>query len=140
MSFSTIKPYFQEALSAVHPDLKEWEDAFNLDNIPSSVLDKSWHIRLQPSSYVRAAHTSLLFRAPVTLSICFKGYRNPKEAVDTALEFADAIIKECTNPVRRLNQPKIKNVLPGIVDVREMGTTNDNVCVLELSFNCDVIQ
>lgn len=139
MSFSTLRPYFQERMLAVDTELREWEDAFNIENIPSSILDKSWHIQFLPFSYnTGGAQTCLSFDCPVTLSVFFKGYRNPREAVDTALIFADAIMKECTKPVQRLNQPMIKNVLPSLVNVRELDTTNDNAAILEIQFNCEV--
>jgi hypothetical protein len=139
MSFSTLRNYFEDRMITVDSELKEWEDAFNIDNIPSSILDKSWHIEFNPFSYnTGGAHTCLSFDCPVTLNVFFKGYRNPKEAIDTALIFADAIIKECTKPVLRLNQPKIKNVLPSLVSVRELDVTNDNAAILEIQFNCEV--
>ena len=139
MSFNTIRPYFEERLNAVDKELKEWEDAFNIENIPSSILDKSWHISFDTFNYTGTAHTCLSFDCPVTLNVFLKGYRNPKEAIDTALIFADAIIKECTNPVHRLNQSKIKNVLPGLMNVREYAPSNDNAAVLEMQFTCEVI-
>lgn len=140
MSFKTIRPYFQERMSAVDKEFKEWEDAFNIDNIPATILDKSWHLRFQPFSYnTGGAHTCLSFECPITLSVFVKGYRNPVEAVDMALIFADAILKECTKPVQRLNQPKIKNVLPNNVSVRELSDSNDNAAVLEIQFICEVM-
>ena len=140
MSFSTLKPYFQSRMEAVDTELREWEDAFNVDNIPSTILDKSWHITFSPASYnTGGAHTCLSFECPITLRVFFKGYRNPREAVDMALIFADAILKECTKPVQRLNQPSIKNVLPNNVDIRELSDSNDNAAILEISFLCTVI-
>ena len=140
MSFKTIRPYFQERMSAVDAEFREWEDAFNIDNIPATILDKSWHLRFQPFSYnTGGAHTCLSFECPITLSVFVKGYRNPVEAVDMALIFADAILKECTKPVLRLNQPKIKNVLPNNVSVRELSDSNDNAAVLEIQFICEVM-
>lgn len=139
MSFLTLRQYFETSMLNVDSEFREWEDAFNIDNIPSTILDKSWHLRFQPFSFLRNAQTCMNFDCPVTLNVFVKGYRNPKEAVDTALILADAIIKECTKPVRRLNQPAIKNVLPNLVDVRELAQSNDNAAVLELQFNCEVI-
>lgn len=139
MSFNTLSPYFESRMNAVDPELKEWEDAFNIENIPGTILDKSWHINFDTFNYTGSAHTCLSFDCLVTLNVFFKGYRNPKEAIDTALIFADAIIKECTNPVHRLTQPKIKNVLPGIVKVRPYEPSNDNAAILELQFTCEVI-
>lgn len=140
MSFSTIKPFFEARMVAVDPELKEWCDAFNIDNIPATILDKSWHIRFDPFSYsTGAAQVCLPFECPITISVFFKGYRNPREAVDMALIFADAIVKECTKPVQRLNQPSIKNVLPNNVSIRELSDSNDNAAVLEIQFLCNVI-
>lgn len=140
MSFVDLRTYFESAMGQVDPDFREWEDAFNIENIPSSILDKSWHIQFGPFSYnAGGAHTCLSFSCPVVLNVFFKGYRNPKEAIDTALVFADAIVRECTKPVLRLNQPRIKNVLPSLGSVRELATTNDNAAVLELQFTCEVL-
>ena len=140
MSFATIRPYFQDRMAVVDTELKEWDDAFNVNNIPSSILDKSWHIEYSTFSYnTGGAHTCLSFECPVTLSVFFKGYRNPLEAVDMALIFADAILKECTKPVQRLNQPNIKNVLPNNVSIKELSDSNDNAAILEVQFLCEVI-
>lgn len=139
MTFSTIRPYFQLVMQEVDNELREWEDAFSIDNIPSQILDKSWHFQLNPFSYVGTAHTCLQYRCPVVLTIVLKGYRNPKEAIDTATVLADHITREATKPTRRLTQPKIKNVLPSTISIRELGQTNDNVVVLETQFICEVI-
>jgi hypothetical protein len=139
MSFITLRQYFEDRMAAVDSELREWEDAFSIENIPSTILDKSWHIEFGPFSYTGSAHTCLAFDSSASLKVCLKGYRNPKEAVDTALILADAILSEVTDPTKRLNQPKIKNVLPRFVDVRQLGTSNDNVAVLEIQFNCNVM-
>ncbi len=139
MSFNTIRPYFGDRMAAVDPDLREWTDAFNIENIPSSILDKSWHLTFGNFNYTGTAHTCMSFDCPITLRVMLKGYRQPSEAVDTALIIADAILKECTRPVQRLNQPSIKNVLPSFVSVNALDTTNDNAAILEIQFSCQVI-
>lgn len=138
MSFIDLRPYFQARMKTVDSDLREWEDAFSLDNIPSTIIDKSWHIAFDSMTYTGSAHTCHRFNSPITLSVVFKGYRYTNEGVDSALLFADAIVKECTNPVHRLNQARIKNVLPNQISIRELGPTNDNVAVLEIRFDCEV--
>lgn len=140
MSFTDLRPYFQARMKTVDEDLREWEDGFNIENIPSTILNKSWHFRTGLFSNVGAqAQTCFKFTCPVTITVILKGYREPKEAIDTALFLSDAIVKECTNPVHRLNQANIKNVLPDTVNVRELSQTNDNIVVLEMQFNCTVM-
>lgn len=139
MSFIDLRPYFEERMKAVDCDLREWPDAFNAENIPSQILDKSWHVEFGPFNYTGTAHTCLHFDCPVQLRVFIKGYREPKEAVDSALKLANDVVKECCKPSNRLNQAHIKNVLPNLVDIRELAQANDNCAVLELTFDCEVV-
>lgn len=135
MSFVDVKPYFQARMKATDADLNEWQDAFDVNNIPATVIDKAWHIRVGTMSYQGSKHECLAFGVPVDLKVCLKGYRSPYEAVDNAHGLADAIIKECCKSTTSLNQANIKNVIPNLVNVREIGPSNDNLVVLEISFN-----
>lgn len=139
MAFVDLKPYFQARMKVVDPDLREWEDSFSIENIPAQIVDKAWHIRVEPTSYIGTAHECMNFSAPVTLRVCLKGYKYPYEAIDSAHVLADAIIKECCKASNRLSQANIKNVLPNLVSVREIGQSNDNIVVLEISLNCQII-
>lgn len=120
-------------------DFRQWEDAFNVENIPSNVLDRAWHVRFGPFSFTKNAQNCMNFSSLITLSVFFKGYRSPKDAVDQALLYTDIIIKKCCSPINRLNQAAIKNVLPGNIDIRELDNSNDNAAVLEIQFNCEII-
>lgn len=138
MSFSTIPIYLRALLPNVDADFKEWDDAFNIENIPSTILDKSWHVGYSSFTYQGSAQNCLGYSCPVTLSLFLKGYRHPQEAIDSALFFADAITKEVCKPSNRLNQAYIKNVLPGTIRMRALAQDNDNTVVLELGFNFNV--
>lgn len=139
MTFFSLRQYFVDRMRNVDADLREWEDAFNVENIPASILDKSWHLSFSPFQYTGTAHTCLNFNAPTLLRVFLKGYRYPKEAVDRALNMADAIVKECTDPKNRLNQAGIKNILPGSIVIQELGSGNDNAAILEIQFSNTVI-
>lgn len=139
MSFQNLKPYFQDRMIVALPDSNEWEDAFNIENIPSTILDRAWHIDFGPFVYTGTAHTCLSFDCPVRISIFLKGYRSPNEAVDNAMIYANTVITEVCKPLNRLNQATIKNILPNTVDVRGLAQSNDNAAVLELSFDCKII-
>jgi hypothetical protein len=137
MSFSTLLPYFRARLSVRHPELNEWADAFNVDNIPATKLGKAYHVELLPANYVGTAHVILAFRAQVRVRVFVKGYAKPEQAVDKATSYADSIIKECCKS--RLTQPAIKNVLPISVDVKALALTNDNAAYLDLTFECNLM-
>lgn len=136
-SFNDLRPYFDEQLAKVDPDFREWEDAFNIENIPSNILDKAWHLEFQPFIFETGkVQNCFKFSCPVKLTVIFKGYKNPKEAVDSATNYAQAIVKECCKHSNRLNQPYIKNVLPNVIDIRALVQSNDNAVALELTFDC----
>lgn len=142
MSFSKLKPYFQERLQAVDSGLKEWKDAFNINNIPATIADKAWHIDLGPFNYLPgSAQTSLPFNCQVELSVIVKGYREPQLGVDKATALAESIVKEVCDPLNRLTQAKtrnIKNVLPNLVNIRRYSESNDNLVVIEIRFDCEI--
>lgn len=139
MSFIDLRPYFKARMKAVDTEFKEWTDAFNIENIPAGILDKSWHFSVGPMNYTGTAQTCLHFQCPITVRLFIKGYREPQKGVDYAMKYADAIVKEVCSPLNRLNQAKIKNVLPNLIDIRELAQGNDNCAVLELTFDCEVV-
>jgi hypothetical protein len=139
MSFQSLKPYFKARLEAANGGAlqgKEWQDAFNVDNIPSTALDGAYHIEIDPATYLGTAHSCLGFKAPVRVRAFFKGHKTAAAAIDKATLYADSIIKECCKSPNRLNQPSIKNVLPNSVDIRALAESNDNVALLDLLFDC----
>lgn len=133
MSFTGIKPYFKNRLETLK--LKEWQDAFNVDNIPATILDKSFHIELLPATYLGTAHGCVAFQSQVRIRSAFKGAAKPALAVDKAAEYADSIIKECCKSTNRLTDAKLKNILPTSVDIKALEQSNDNVAVLEIIFS-----
>lgn len=139
MSFTALIPYFRARLTTKCPELSEWTDAFNVDNIPATKIGKAYHIEVLPSSYVGTAHMVLGFRSQVRVRVFVKGYSKPALAVDKALQYADSITKECCKSTNRLTQPSIKNVLPISVDVKALALTNDNAAYLDMTFECNLM-
>ncbi len=137
MSFTSLKPYFRARMKALN--FAEHTDAFNVDNIPSTKIDKAFHIELLPASYQGTAHVALAFKAQVRIKAYAKGYKTPAEAVDKCQEWADSIVKECCKSTNRLTQTTgLKNVLPTSVDTQALNQTNDNVAYLELTFDATI--
>lgn len=141
MSFQNLKPYFKARLEAVNSGAlsgNEWQDAFNVDNIPSTVINGAYHIEIDPATYLGTAHSCLGFKAPVRVRAFFKGHKTAAAAIDKATLYADSIIKECCKSTNRLTQPLIKNVLPSSVDIKALAESNDNIAYLDLTFDCTV--
>ena len=138
MSFDTIRPYFQARMRAADPEFVEWEDAFNIDNIPNSQLDCAWHISIGGGTLVTFNQFCLGMDVSVTVNAWVKGYRTPMEAVDSGLEKLESILKECCRHSQRLTQPYIKNVVPTSFNVEALSATNDNIARLVINFTLRV--
>jgi hypothetical protein len=143
MSFTRLRPYFIECLALVDSDFREWEDAFNIENIPSTVIDKAFHLDFGPASADPQNQTCLPYRWPVSLQIFFKGYSTPKDAVDTALSTSEAILKECLKHSKRLTDSEVSGAR--IVNVKSTSTaidpldvSNDNVVKLTMDFEVTI--
>jgi len=139
MSFVDLRPYFQGRVAAADSDFTEWTDAFAEDNIPSSLMDKAYHIKYGDFALKSGVQNgAFLYDGPVTVNFYFKGYKDPIDAIDTAWTKAETIIQECCKNTQRLSQSKIKNVLASFAGVSQLGATNDNVVKLSIVFLCTV--
>ena len=137
MSFTEVRTYFRANLEAL--GFKEWTDAFNVDNIPSTLLDKSFHLSA-PSGARRGSYDQAKQDAETTvvIRIARKGYKTPAKAIDQCLADVDAIIARVLEITRRTSTG-IKNIYYGGHSINALDATNDNVAVLEISFTCFII-
>jgi hypothetical protein len=136
MSLTAVKPYFKTHLSAL--GFREWLDAFNSENIPSTLLNGSFHLALPSSSAVPQNQHSLDISQSVTVTIARKGYRSSSAAVDQLLEDTQQILCRLLDPKYRVTG-KLKNVLFDGSTVEALSQSNDNVALARLNFTCYII-
>ena len=137
MSATALKPYFQEHLNALK--LREWKDGFNWENNPSTILDKSYHLEF-PRGYRDGAYDMATsdIRMEVTVRVFLKGFRNPADAIQSALAYWDAITARLLATENRTGTV-IKNVYYDSHQILPLSSSNDNVVVLEITFSCFII-
>lgn len=131
MSLADIRPYFRTRLKA--QSLKEWTDGFNRENIPSTVIDRSFHILTNSISAVKQNQQGNDIEVGVVVSILLKGYRDPASAIDEALALAGVVIADITDPTLKLNQ-SFKNILFTTSSIDPFDESNDNLVLLTLEF------
>lgn len=134
MSATALKPYFQLHLNAL--GLREWKDAFNWENNPSTILNKSYHLEF-PRGYRDGSYdmSTSDIRLEVVVRVFLKGYRNPADAVQEALSYWDRITARVLKSEFR-NGEVIKNVYYDSHQINPLSNSNDNVAVLEITFSC----
>jgi hypothetical protein len=140
MSFQDLRPYFQGRIAAADSDYQEWTDAFSEENIPDSLINKSYHLSYGDFNLSSGLQNGdFNYNGFVTLNVYFKGYAAPIDTIDSAWAKAQTIIQECCKHSQRLTQSNIKNILAQSVGVSPLGRSNDNIIRLTIVFNCKVI-
>lgn len=133
----SVRSYFRTNMDAL--DYREWKDGFTFNNIPSTLLDGSYHIETVAASRRGAYdHQAQDIEVPVVLRVFQKGYRYPADAIDDSLTAMDAILSRLLEPSRRCGG-SIKNVIFNDMKISPVALSNDNAAILEMSFNCLII-
>lgn len=132
MSLSLIKPYLRARCLAV--GLAEHPEPFNQENLPSTIIDKSFQISLTSANGVKLNQNDQEMSSTVGLIFYLKGFRDPDLALDKAIEKSEALIREVEKPVNRLGVC-LKNVSLSDINYEALALSNDNVVKTTINFN-----
>jgi hypothetical protein len=135
MSLMNAKTYFRARMNSL--GYREWTDGFNIDNIPSTLFDRAYHIEMTGASGGPHNNQSILMEPSFLVRAFLKGFRNPASKIDEATVRAQSIIEDCIKASLRLDEPKVWNVNFDNLDIRPL-ETNDNAIIIELGFRCRV--
>ena len=124
-------PYFRARLNSLN--YKEWEDAFNFDNIPQTRLDMAYHLEVGAIDSGPANQLAHQFSMPVVVRVFIKGGRDTKASRDDALSQSETILAEILKPSNRLGIA-IKDVQPDGLTLNVLDTSDDNDIILEMNF------
>lgn len=138
MSLNKCLPYFRARCKAI--GLKEWTDGFNIQNIPSNILDKSFHITHGTMTGLKQNQQDQEINFPIQVRIFTKGYREPSLAIDSAIQLTENLIIECLKPTNRLTQSSgIKNMVFENANYEPIDGSNDNAVVATINFRAFVL-
>lgn len=140
MSLTAVRPFIRSVANS--KGFREWTDAFNIENIPSTILNKSYHIANPTFNGVRLNQLDQEVESNVELKLIFKGYRNPADAIDTAISDSENLLKEMLKPANRVGQAgvnNIKNVVLDSIGLEQFDISNDNVVVATVNLTIFVI-
>ena len=134
MSLSKVIPYFRDKMTLL--GYTEWEDEFNIENIPRSQLDSTYHIEIGLITGSEASHTCFDFDFPVTITIhsCITNASGSSKAAEEMLEVSDNILCSLLLLEDRYSQEGFLKVTPTSVDFEPISSSNDNVIKVRLEF------
>lgn len=133
MSITAVKSYFRSRCTAV--GLKEWKDGFAFDNIPSNIIDKSYHLEIGPAVGVSLNQNDQEINCQIIVRIFVKGFRDPASGIDTALSLTENLLEQSLAANNRLTQTSgIKQVTFENVNFEPPQGNNDNLIIASVQF------
>ena len=132
MSFADTRKYFRDRMTGLGH--KEWTDAFNFENIPETIQNRAFHIESNSMSGNVQNQTVLDASADVTVRLFLLGFRNPAEAIDSAIVFGDEAVCDIVNPKNANTQSGFQSVDFEEMQVLPRDESNDNSVILEMKF------
>lgn len=128
MSLTLVRGYFTNQCKAV--GLTEWKDAFNNQNIPSTVIHKSFHIRSGEITGVKPVNNrDQELNCPVTITFFLKGFQNVVDAEQAGLALAE---KLTVGILKNRLGTCVKNVILNSIVPEAFNDTNDNLVVVTM--------
>lgn len=128
---STVRADFLALIKEIIPTAKEWKDAFNFENIPSTIFNNSVHISYSVDS-VEKGQTTITDSINVVVRLFFSGNRNPQEALDSAMDTSHLVRLNC---ISISNKPEGYLSIDSVSIIPEALDTNDNKMIVTLTFN-----
>lgn len=135
MSLTGIRQFIRTNMDDL--GFQEWTDAFNTDNIPNDILDKSYHILSTTVDESTVNMHDLPLEFEQQISVFRKGFRDPAQAVDTIIEDCENIICELMHPDNRFDG-HVNTIFRGFT-IAPLNAENDNCVKAILTFNVRVI-
>lgn len=131
MNLDGFRAFLRTRLDAL--GYREWEDGFNRSNIPSTIIDKSYHIQVGTIGTGPSNQVHHIFRYPVRLFVLLKGFRSPSQAIDQGLTEAQNILDDILSVDVRLQSNGLKDVRPVSIDVLPLSESNDNTIIVDIA-------
>lgn len=135
MSVSQVRTYFIDRVQEVDSNLKVWDDAFNIDNVPESLIDTYFHVQYNSVGVSTNNDISIEDSVSVVLTLWKKGFRDPIEAYDELNDLGLCIRLNCLQPDKIALTDNIRQVESVSVLSEPIEGSNDDIIKLSLEFN-----
>lgn len=135
MNWSDARSYFISRIAVTDPDLREWRDAFNIENVPATLLDTFYQITFNGILSTPNQGGWVQDTINLTINIWKNGCDEPVDALDALLDKAlcirkDAIGSQAVEAFGFKGAVENVSVTPFPID-----ETNDNIIRVEIEFN-----
>lgn len=135
--FVTFQTYYKDILEA--QGLKEWDDAFAVDNIPAQIRDNAYHLTYSIPNVIEQDQWNEN-EVATTIKIFKKAGRKTKQAFDNAMCEAISLRQLIINPETIANYIGVTILgISSVSIIPEPVNTNDNSVIITLEFITRII-
>jgi len=135
LSITLVRPYFRDKLDSL--GLSEHRDSFNFRNIPSELLDSTYHIETNTISSGVADQRVHTFEIGVTIRLFRRGYNDTVTAHEELLASVEQVYSQVLEITERTSQD-LFDVIPGATSIEPFGDSNDNWQIAVIPFTAVV--
>jgi len=136
MSFTEVRPYIRTRMNGLN--YEEHKDGFDYENIPSTLLHKSYHIESSSISATSTGNGAIDCDVYVILRVFISGYKYPADGIDSALSRAEVILQDLIAPENR-SPTCVQNILMDNINILPLSDSNNNAIILEVSLTANVL-
>jgi len=138
MAWSNVTPFFKSHLDAL--GYSEWSEGFfNIDNMPETIIDKSYHLTVSGIAGDKQNQTDQESTVEVEIRTIHAGFRYPAEAITAAVVGSEDIMCAVVSPLARTITTGLLNVVFNSVDIAPIDNSNDNAVVVTHTYSVRVI-
>lgn len=138
---SQVRGYINSRMKIVEPDYSEWLDSLeDIGNIPKTILDRTYHITLNPITSSAQIDSHIEDDFSVTITTFKRGFNTPVLARDEAMQTANCIRLDIINhrnieTYKVANDGNIEDVVSISITPSDIDSTNDNIIKIETELN-----
>ena len=131
MSLTNLRPYLRSVMNSL--GYSEWTDGFNWENIPSTIIDGTYHLEVQENSSAKQNQYDIEIEIPVVIRLFTKGFRDPASGIDDMISKIEGIIKEACKPTASLGS--LVSCKFRTMAVEPFIVSNDNLIMGRIEFS-----
>lgn len=142
MKLSKIRDYLDSRINALNLGLTKWDDGFNADNIPSSIINKSYHVAYSFPS-VEQNQATQNYITDIEIKFFFKAFRSVSDQIDDSYDLVNTIAKNLTSieeieSYRSTDDFPIQVITVNSI-INEQLFNNDNAIIVTLNLSATII-
>ena len=137
MSLKSVRTFIKSRLTETSSGFKEHKSGFDRDDIPRSLLNKSYHIDIDSSNHAESDNGVITDTVSARLELFYKGYRAVQSTIDNAMDEAHNFRLRASNPSRMTEV--IKGVVVNSVEIDPLYETNDNSMIVTINLTVTAV-